>query len=205
MKWYTVLLYFYFVGIRAQGSRVAEKRAGVTENAVWRYWTVGLQNILFSCSFWLIENIKSYFLQVFEVRAHQVKSCSNPLWQQITLACVQVAWWVTRTCCSDTSKRQITLFERKARAVRTDNSFYQTDSLSYSNRWHCFFKLITRSVWTDNNFFRTDHQSCSNQGLIKYQIFAEISLSQLSVILCDTKFTGFVFVAHNTPRFAMGL
>lgn len=109
MKWYIVLLYLYFVGVRAQGSRVAEKRAGVTENAVWRYWTVGLQKILFSCSFWLIENIKSYFLQVFKVRAHQVKSCSNPLCRQITLAYVQVAWWVTRTCCSDTSKRQITL------------------------------------------------------------------------------------------------
>ena len=111
MKWYTVLLYLYVVGIRAHGSRVAEKRAGVTENAVWRYWTVGLQNILFSCSFWLIENIKSYFLQVFKVRAHQVKSCSNPLCRQITLAYiyVQVAWWVTGTCCSDTSKRQVTL------------------------------------------------------------------------------------------------
>ena len=102
-------MYFYFVGIRAQGSRVAEKRAGVTENAVWRYWTVGLQNILLSCSFWLIENIKCYYLHVFKVRAHQVKSCSNLPWRQITLACVQVAWRVARTCCSDTLQWQITL------------------------------------------------------------------------------------------------
>ena len=47
----------------------------------------------------------------------------------------------------------LSFFERKARAVRTDDSFYQMDSLSCSNRWHCFFKWITRSVWTDNNFF----------------------------------------------------
>ena len=99
----------------------------------------------------------------------------------------------------------LSFFERKARAVRTDDSFYQMDSLSYSNRWHCFFKRTTRSVWTDNNFFRTDRQSCSDQGLIKYQIFAEISLSQLSVISCNTKFTGFVVVVHNARRFAMGL
>lgn len=60
---YTVLFYFDIVGIRAQSSRVAEKRAGVAENAVWRYWTVGFQNILFPSLFWLMENIKLYYLQ----------------------------------------------------------------------------------------------------------------------------------------------
>ena len=45
--------------------------------------------------------------------------------------------------------------------------------------------------WTDN--------------LSKYQIFVEMSLSQLSVISCNMKFMGFVFAAHNAPRLAMGL
>lgn len=87
-------------------------------------------------------------------------------------------------------------FERITRTVRTDDNrcgwhspshsngwnFYQADSLSHSNRWHFFFERIAKTVQTDNNFF--ERIACAVWTDTK-------SLSQLSVILSKTNFTGF--------------
>ena len=56
-------------------------------------------------------------------------------------------------------------------AVRTDGKFYQTDSLSPSNRWHFFSEWIARANRTDDNFLLMDSLSRWNRD----QIFAEIS------------------------------
>ena len=74
----------------------------------------------------------------------------------------------------------------KARAVGTDDKFVERIDLAVGTDQVDPERIVLVFIGTDDSFFRTDSRSRWN----RYQIFAKINLSQLSVISCNTKSVG---------------